>query len=254
MPDLIGLIGYLLEAALLWRLIQWRAWRYFPVFFSYWLFLLLRQGVIGYLGSQVETSSVSYSRWFWYSSNLSDVLRLVVAWEVYRKAFQPGSAAQRFAGALLAFALLGLAAFYSFAGAQDTNFFVAIGLNANFAVSIWILGVLALLQYYRIPISRNLWGIALGLGLFSATAIVNYSTLGLNEQAFPVFGFIRAGSFVGSLLIWTACLWTHRPAPVLTPSVNPVHSDPSQGPLQATTDTVGRALGLKPAPPDSRKD
>lgn len=254
MWELIGFTGYALEAILLWRLIQWKAWQRYPLFFSYFLFLLARQGLNTYLGSQLGTQSVSYSRWFWYSNNLSDVLKILSAWEVYRRAFQPGSAAQRFAGALLAFTLLGLAAFYSLAGAHDTNFFVAIGLNANFAVSIWILGVLALLQYYRIPISRNLWGIAFGLGLFSATAIVNYSTLGLNEQAFPVFGFIRAGSFVGSLLIWTTSLWSYWPAQVLPPSTNPVHSVRSQSPLQAATDNVGRALGLKPGPPDSRKD
>ena len=189
-----------------------------------------------------------------FDAGLADLFKLFVAWEVYRQAFPRGSAAQSFAGALLVATLAGLAAFYFLGGAHDTNFFVAIGLNASFAVTIWILGVLALVQYYHIALSTNLWGIALGLGLFSASSIVNYSTLGLNQQALPVFGFIRGTSFLTGLLIWTSCLWSFRPAPALT-APPPPDAPPFPPPLEAGAAAVRRALRLKPGPaPDSKEN
>jgi hypothetical protein len=243
--QLLGATGYFLQAVLMWRLIKWRAWRHFPVFFYYYLFLLARQALNTYFEGRFGSYSMFFARWYWYSSIVSDILKLLVAWEIYRKVFQPGSAAQRFAGSLLAGTLVLLSAFYSLGRAHETNFFVAVGLNASFAVAVWIIGVLVLVQYYRIPMSRNVWGIALGLGLFSATAIVNYSTLGLNEKAFPVYGYVRAISFVTSLFVWTWSLWSYRPLPRITPPAPPAASTGSREPLEATAEAVGQALGLR---------
>jgi hypothetical protein len=246
--------GYSLEAVLLWRLVSWKVWRHFPVFFAYFLFLVARQGVVLQIESSYGSSSTTYSRWFWYTSILSDILKLLVAWEVFRKVFQPGSAARRFAGALLVATLAGLSLFYLLGGAHDTNFFVAVGLNFSFVVAVWMFAVLALAQYYHIPLGRNLWGIAVGLGLFSAMAVVNLSALGLDERVFPAFAYARPASFVLSVLIWVFCLWSYQP-PAENPSpVRPPDSDGSNEPLQAASGALGRAVGLrKPEKPSSQK-
>jgi hypothetical protein len=244
MHEFLTWTGYSLEAVLLLRLLSWKAWRHFPVFFSYFLFLLARQGLIAYVQARYGTNSIPHSLWFWSTSNFSDVLKLLVAWEVFRKVFQPGSPAQRFTGGLLVGTLAGLSAFYSLGGAHDTLFFVAVGLNFAFVVTVWILGVLALAQYYGVWLGRNLWGIAMGLGLFSAIAVVNLSTLGLNDKAFPVVAFVRPASFVLSVLIWTWCLWSYRPAPRLSPAASPWDSSRLRGePLEAAAQAVGRVLG-----------
>jgi len=252
MHEFLKWAGYSLEAALLWRLLTWHAWRHFPLFSCYFLILLLRQGLNAYLETRYGFSSPVYARGFWLSSNLTDVWKLLVAWEVFRKAFRPGTDARRFAGVLLAATLVGFSVFYLLGGAHDTNFFVAVGLNFSLVVAIWVFGVLALAQYYNISLGRNLWGIAMGLGLFSSTAVVNFSALGLNEEAFPVFSYVRPASFVISLLIWVCCLWSHRPPPAPPPPASSLDSHGSTGPLDAARETVGRALRLNP--PRSSKD
>lgn len=236
--------GYSLEIALFQRLISWRAWRRFPVFCSYFAFLIARQGLITFVEARYGTNSIPHSLWFWSTSNFSEVLKLLVAWEVFRKSFEPGTAAQKFAAALLVATLAGLSVFYALGGAHDTLFFVAVGLNFSFVVAVWIFGVLALAQYYRIPLSRNVWGIALGLGLFSATAVINFSTLGMDLRAFPIFVYVRPASFVLSLLIWTWFLWFHQPAERLPPPASPLRSAGSVEPLEATREALGQAVGL----------
>ncbi len=245
MHQILAAAGYLLEAVLLWRLLTWRAWRHFPVFFGYFLVLLVRQAALVYVESRYGGASAAYSVLYWYTGSPVDVLKLLVAWEVFQRVFRPGSAAQRFGAALLAVVLLGLSGFYALSGAHETPFFVAVGLNFSFVVAVWIACVLALAQYYRIALGWNVWGIALGLGLYSATAAVNLSALGLDPRAFPIASNVRPASFVLSVLIWTWCLWSFRPAPAPPPPASPADSGGSGGPLETAAGAVGRALGLR---------
>jgi hypothetical protein len=246
--------GYSLEAVLLWRLVSWKAWRHFPLFFAYFLLLLIRLGLLAYAAGRYGQSSLVYARWFWFTAMILDPLKMLVAWEVFRKVFQPASAARRFAGALLVATLAGLSLFYVLGGAHDTNFFVAVGLNFSLVVAVWMFAVLALAQYYHLPLGRNLWGIALGLGLFSAMAVVNLSALGLNEQVFPAFAYVRPASFVLSVLIWTFCLWSYQPPPDNPSPARPPDSASSNEPLQAASGALGRAVSLPGRGLDSRKD
>jgi hypothetical protein len=236
---------YSMEAVLLWRLLSWKAWRSYPLFLFYFLFLLARQAAIASVRIAYGVDSMAYSQWFWYSSTLSDVLKFVVAWEVYRNAFQAGSAAQRFAGALLVAVLTGLAVFYFVGGAHDTNFWVAVGLNLTFTVTVWMFGVLALGQYYRIPLGRNVWGIALGIGIYLSTAVVNLSMLGLDDRAFPLGTQVRRLSFSASVAIWIWALWSYRPPSTTLPPASPPGSRSSIGLVETTADAMARALGMR---------
>jgi hypothetical protein len=245
MQSILPWTGYLIEAVLLWRLLTWRAWRHFPVFFGYFVILLVRQAALAYVGARFGTTSPVYSEAFWYTDLFVVVLKFLVAWEVFRKAFRPGSAAQRFGATLLVVILVGLAVFYAVGGAYETHFFLAASLNFSFVVAVWIACVFALAQYYRFPMGRNVWGISLGLGLYAATAVVNLSALGLDPSAFPVASYVRPISFVLGVAIWTYCLWTYQPAPGPPPPASPSDSANSGEPWQATTGAVGRAMGLR---------
>lgn len=199
----------MLEAVLLWRLFSWKAWRHYPVFFSYFLYLVGRQILLQLI---IGDRSQSYGLWYWVTGLLASGFELIVAWEISRKLLPPGSPAYRAAGVLLAAILAGLAVFYHFLGVRGISLAVDSQINLSFAVAVWLFGTLGAARYYDLPQNRNAWGIALGTGIYASASVVNLSVYGLNQAAFPVIQHVGPWSFVAVLVIWMWTLWSHTPA------------------------------------------
>jgi hypothetical protein len=62
--------------------------------------------------------------------------------------------------------------------------------------------------YYRVRISRLYQLILIGLCMYSAIQIANSQILLLNKlPADSIFGYIRQGSFLVPMVIWTFAIW-----------------------------------------------
>lgn len=73
-----------LEVLLLWRLIAWRAWRVYPIFFWYLVYVFVRTLLLMYLNIASPLSPMAYSLWFWCTGYLAVNLRFAVAWEIFK--------------------------------------------------------------------------------------------------------------------------------------------------------------------------
>lgn len=214
--------GITLEVLLLVRGLQGRlAFRY-PVFYSYFSFILFQ-----------DLLSLAVHRWYplhyrnvyWFTEFLALLFGCAVVFEIYRVGLSafPGTARMARNALALVFALaitIGLAQAWNdprwWMEAATTD--IEGALRAVEALAIMVLAGLFLL--YSIPVGKNLRGILLGYGLFVGTSVLSLefvSTAGsalrhFLSAAYPDFYFI-------CLSLWLAHLWSYAPNPVPAASV-----------------------------------
>jgi len=206
---LIGL-GLALHALLLWRCLKERHWNHYPFFFSYLAYTFLLTLVLVALR---EIGHPAYTLIFWDSMLGAVLLRFCVAWEVYRNIFSPESAVREIAGrALVAVMVIIAAAFYLFSS-QPGGFFPDLERKAGLAVVAWLAVLLPVARYYGVPISLNIWGMAVGMGLFTSVSIANFATFDTIPSFLPYWRLVSPFSFLAMMLIWTWTLWSYAPEP-----------------------------------------
>jgi hypothetical protein len=237
--------GTVLELVLLWRLVRWRAWRYYPWFFFFFACLFLRLLFIQYARNAGYEGDPAYAFWYWTSSVVTTMLWFPVAWEIFRSLFGQYPALSRIAGLLVIGALVSLAGFYSLSEAPGFLRLPDIQRKVALAVAVWIVAAYLLSRYYQVAPNRNVWGIALGLGLLAATSVINFAAIGLNESYFPALRYVQPATFTLALILWTWTLWVHTPNPAL-PDGPPPENYITQGTSfwSKIRETLRRALGL----------
>lgn len=241
----LGWAGTALELILMWRLVAWRAWRQVPWSFVFFAVLFLHGTVTFYFYLAGYGATREYSFWYWTSGLVAGILRFPVAWEVTRKLFRGYSRVYQSVSAVILVLLLGLGALYLFGSGPEVLRLPDIERKIALTTALWMLVFLLLAQYYRVTPSRNIWGIAVGLGLFAATTLINFSALGINEEFFPVFAYVRPVSFILTLLIWTWTLWSYTPNP--QPAASPLpeyHLLRTHSYWQKIRAALAKALGL----------
>ena len=206
---IIGL-GLTLQAVLLWRCLKERHWSHYPFFFGYLVYTFLRTVALVALR---ELGHPAYPLIYW-DSNLGAVLLwFCVAWEVFRNSFSPESAVREIAGRVVVVLLVVLAAAFYLFSSQPGGFFPDLERKAGLAVVAWLVIVLLLARYYRVPISLNIWGMAMGLGLFTSVSIANFATFDIIPSFLPFWRLVSPFSFVAMMVIWTWTLWSYAPEP-----------------------------------------
>jgi hypothetical protein len=91
--------------------------------------------------------------------------------------------------------------------------------------AIFLLGVVGVLQYYRVPIGRNLKGMMFGFGLYVASSLMGLALrtylIAPSDGVwhFTAWHFIQPVSYLISLVVWTAALWSYRANPVSRESI-----------------------------------
>ncbi len=245
MQEAIFWAGTVVEIVLLWRLVRWRAWRHYPWFFFFVTYLFLRLLFIQYARNAGYDANPVYAFWYWTSSVPAAILWFPVAWEVLRNTFRHYPALLRIAGPALLAVLGSLAGLYFLSEAPGFLRLPDIQRKMALAIAVWIVGVFLLSRYYQVALSRNVWGIALGLGVITATSVINFAALGLNENYFLALRYVQPAGFTLVLILWAWALWTHTPNP------RPPEGPPPEEYLTQTSsfwskirETIRRALGL----------
>ena len=202
--------GLGLQALLLWGCRRERHWIHFPFFFSYVAFTFLRTVVLLILRA---INHPAYPLIYWDSNFGAVLLWFCVAWEVFRHIFLPGSAVREIAGRVVVVLQVVLAAVFYFLSKVPGSFFPDLERKVGLAVVAWLAVVLLLARYYRMPISLNIWGMAVGMGLFLSVSIANFATFDLVRSYLPFWRFVSPLSFLAMMLIWTWTLWSYTPDP-----------------------------------------
>lgn len=205
----IGL-GLGLHVLLLWRCLKERHWSHFPFFFVYLAYVFLRSLALSYFWA---LGHPAYALIYWGSNLGAVLLRFCVAWEVFRNIFVRGSIIREIAGRILVVLLVVIAAAFYLLSSQPGTFFPDLERKVGLAVVAWMVMVLLLARYYRVPISLNIWGMAVGMGLFTSISIANHATFELLRSFLPFWRLVSPFSFVAMMLIWTWTLWSYAPEP-----------------------------------------
>lgn len=239
--------GTLLQAALLLRLVTWRAWRDYPWFFSFMAILSVRLFLIHYQDWTKILSGPDYAYWYWTTSILAAAFWFPVSLEAFRDIFGRGTVLSQVAGIVLIGSMAALALWYLYgAGFPGLYRLPDVQQKAALTIAVWVVVLVFLAGYYRIPVKRNAWGIILGLGLFTSVSVINFAGRGLEQTFYPVFQFVQPASWVATLGIWTWALWSRSPASDRAETSSPAGAAPANLALPAkkTAEAIRKALGL----------
>ncbi len=219
----LGAFGTLLEFILVWRIWQQRLWRPYPFFCSYVVYLLLNMLADTGLLASYGYRSRAYAIFYWWSDLIGVGLWALIAWGIFRHSFRRGSSLRVVVGAVslaLVVAITGLLVFLpSHGGPPRLVSYLTVNFEryACLVMAPLVLWLIAAARYYRIPLGRNVWGMAVGFGLFLSLGAINAAVYLLGGSSWILSSLSTPAAFVLQMLIWTWAFWRYAPNPDLAP-------------------------------------
>jgi hypothetical protein len=165
---------------------------------------------------------VLYTKVYWYSEGVSVLLRFFVIWEVFRHVFRNSSVLHEIALKGFMSGVLGMIVLLTAVSWGAKNYeishsvFFASYRTIGFCQAFLILAILLLARYYNLHLGRNIWGIAVGFGLFSSFLIVNFALIDLVPSFFRYWQLLTPFGFVSMMYMWTWAIWIYSPNQVVT--------------------------------------
>jgi hypothetical protein len=205
----LALAATVLQLPLAAAVIGKKLWRSFPVFTAYSLTNLVA-AVVLYGTRRIGPSSYAYFYTYWAFEGIAVVLGFGVVYEVFRELLQPYAALRRIATVTFRWVLAGLivlaciVAYARPSGLPPIMAGIEISEEAARVVEVGLLVFLfGFSRAFGLHWRQNIFGIALGLGVFTSVelAAVTMHTL-LGQAAYQAFNLARGLSFNASLLIW----------------------------------------------------
>jgi hypothetical protein len=214
MSSLLGAIGPVLEALILVRAWRGNFLKEFKFFYAYLFCVLLRDAS---LLAVYHVFPTWYAYVYWYSQFLVLLIGCGLIWEIYRIALAHYSGAARIARSVLLFLFIitmSRIIAYTTNNARWLPGQTTLETEREFRVvqSVVLVGLIALLAYYAIPIGRNLKGIIVGYGFFLTTSLVQLTLRDYIGGSFQVsWQYIQPVTYIIVLLIWCYALWSFEP-------------------------------------------
>jgi len=200
--EVTSAIESVLLAGLLWR----RTFLRYPVFTVYIVSTLLQSAAIAYLYQQSGLSRASTWAVAWGSQGVVSLMRALAIAELTRSLLERYPGIWKMARRILLWvggSVLGYALLFSKDGYQWAIMNGVRGLEL--AMAAVIVTVLLFARYYRLPIHPLQRALAIGLCLYSAFYVIDYSLLERVLQQYAEFwNFLGITTFLASLLVW---LW-----------------------------------------------
>lgn len=207
---------------LLIRALQAGLWGRYPVFYFYLSFVLAESLVRFAVYVAVPAS---YAEFYWNSRSLSIIVGCVVIWEIYAQALEGYAGVGRLARGMLLTAFVLVLARYiagNLTGGVGTRYEHLALLERDLrTVQVFLLmGIVALVAYYGIPLGRNLLGMVLGYGIYVGVVVIDLAVQTyLWRLSETWWGYTQPVVYTLSLAIWCVTLWSYYPRPQPTRSV-----------------------------------
>jgi hypothetical protein len=210
---LIWIAAIPLELLLIVRSLRGDYFKRYPIFYSYISFVFL-QTVARFTVYHLEPDW--YASVYWFTEFVAIIAGCSVVFEFCRLGLKryPGVAKMARVGLIAAFLFTFSKVLFTAAQGSDgwtpaLTFMLERDVRFVQIAATTILVAIVLL--YRIPLSRNLKGIILGYGFYLGTVVTNLTFLGLlGEGVQAAASRIQALSYMVTLLIWTAALWSYE--------------------------------------------
>jgi hypothetical protein len=200
-----------LDFALLVLLIRRKLYRKLLFFFAYVVLLSVQEPVGWWISFLPWSRSPTWSTTYWSIQFFLSLLRLLTIAEISRRSLISYPAVWSFGWRMLSAAaaiLVAWTAYSAFQSRHHFRIFIAVG-GQRFETmqAILLLLLLFLGVYYRVQISQLYRMILIGICIYSAIQIANNPLLLAKIPADSVFGYIRRGSFLIPMVIWTYAVW-----------------------------------------------
>ncbi|HKF24198.1 MAG TPA: hypothetical protein VKE93_21700 [Candidatus Angelobacter sp.] len=204
------LAGIALQLPLAASVLGKRLWRSFPIFATYSLSNLIVTLGLYALRRGVHVPLVNFYA-YWICEGLSVLLGFGVVYELFRELFRPYDGLRRMAAAAFKWVLAGLVALacvvlYAQSSGEQNPLMSAVLVTEETAriVEVGLLVFLfAFSRAFGLHWRQNVFGIALGLGVFTSVELAGIALqTHIGPAAFQAFNLARALSFNASLLIW----------------------------------------------------
>jgi hypothetical protein len=172
-----------------------------------------------------------YPALYWQTELLTIIASYAVMLEIFRQSVRHNPGVARLTGNLLAIVFCLTLTYASLNMLQDgfTSSLVRatadIGRYFRYVEGALLLGMLALLARYRIPLGRNVLGLIVGNALWVGVNVVNLAFWSLSGNGFSIaLRNLRPATYLAALTIWCATLWSAQPDPV-QPAENEIERD-----------------------------
>jgi len=196
----------------------------YPFFYSYAACVFVASTLLYFLyHSQLPVAS--YDAWYWSAEFLTLVVGYGILLEILNHALGPYPGAAKFArtigviafGIVVCFAWLYPRLFPQWSPGTSVEF----ERDLRTVQALFLGGLLVVVSYYRIAISRNMKGLIAGYGLYIATSLVTLALRSYAGISFDTFWKIAEPlSYDISLLIWLVALRSYSPTPVPDSGIN----------------------------------
>lgn len=190
-----------------------------PWFFAYTIFHLIQFAVL-FAAYHYTYSAYFYS--YWVAEGIDALLVLVVIQEIYAHVFAPFDALRELSGILFRWAVIVLLAISLFvaasaSGTEHDRFIASLLIldrSACFVQCALIFLLFILKQAIGLPWRNLNHGIALGLGVISASACVAFTVRAYAHQEFDgILGLVLTVTYDLAILAWIAVLLRPEPVP-----------------------------------------
>jgi hypothetical protein len=206
----VWIIGIGVQLLLALVLVTKRIWQKYPTF-SIYVFFSLFEAAVTYA---VRGRPIVYFKIYWICEAIGVVLGLAVVREIFTNVFLPHPALRKLATmifrvAVVALVILALGMIY--VQSEDARGVVKGVLLAAEAARLVEVGLIMFLflssSVFGLHWRQNVFGIALGLGMFAAVELINVTLIGhVSPTTVIAFHLARGISFCGSLLMWLGYL------------------------------------------------
>jgi hypothetical protein len=165
-----------------------------------------------------------YSSYYWNTESIGIALRGLVVWELFRHALPSGSPLHKitarsfgiFAVGLFTFAVAAVCALWSYQNyVSFHSVYPVLDRSFGLAQTLFILAILMVVRSYRIQLGRNLWGMAIGFGIWISLSTLSTAIIDITHSFYAYLQFFRPLSFIALLATWTYALWAASPSPIL---------------------------------------
>src|SRR5712672_2055139 len=202
----VWVVGIGLQALLALGLLARKSWQRYPLFSAY-VFFNLFGAAITYA---VFPSKVVYFYTYWICDAIGIFLGLGVVREIFTNVFSPHPALRKLAAmifrlAVIALAVLASSVIYAQSGnAKGISNGVLLAAEGARVVEVGLIMFLFLSSSaFGLHWRQNVFGMALGLGMFTAVELVTVTLIGhVSSTTAQAFNLARGISFSASLLIW----------------------------------------------------
>jgi hypothetical protein len=220
-------VGTLLEALLLWRGVQAKLVRVFPIFYSYLLLVLVSE-VVRFVTYHSYASRYAFV--YWLTQFLSLVVGSAVIFEIYRVGLSrfPGTARMAQYFLLIVFGIVfGKTVTNNFGPTELWITGSLVDLERNFRIvqAVALVALLSLFFLYAIPFGRNLRGILAGYGLFIAATITQFTLLFYwrHDDVAAFWNYLQPICYDLVLCFWAVSLWSLDTVPEVEPQMQLEH-------------------------------